>query len=378
MNAGADVNAVGKFLATPLHLAADPMIARELIQRGATMNSRDVTGDTPLMRAVQQDNFELFKDLLSWGANPMLLNLNGDSALHFTTFEYRTSLQSRRPKVFAELMKLGLNIHRPNKDGVSAFHLAVSKSTPSLLPILLNSNARMEDSKPLPWHVRSIQLFVYPSFKLIRRKYGQERLTDFVNLEPTGIRSPLCLAAYVGNTFAMKNILDLGASIDFEGCASGSALMAACEAGRLEHVKFLVRHQAKLTYWSKGGFRSAFEAANQCNSVLKWLLVDRFIDQRKLCPSNGDIEPMNDHAKPWSGMTKTEFVINDDMERRSNEPVKEYWIRLVRIKIDLRGKVLPLCSGRRTSQRSRLIPLEKVRIHPGGYNAPRETNAMAR
>lgn len=194
--------------------------------------------------------------------------------------------------------------------------------------------------------------------------------------EPADSWSPLCRYASVGNILIMRNLVRLGAVLGFEGCPSGSALMIACSARRIESVKFLVRLGASACYHGPNGMRSAVAAAVRCDDIVEWLLVGRFTEQLKLT-SLDDAGPTASHAsgaKGGIGSVRAELVISGDLERRRYESAKEYWFRLMAAKRSWRGRVVPNNGKARTWRLSKLIPEEPVRICPGDYGTPIEGN----
>src|SRR5207247_216425 len=76
----------------------------------------------------------------------------------------------------------------------------------------------------------------------------QSDLVRFVNLRTADSISPLCRAALNDQCDHIDLFLDAGAEIDLPGCEFGSALMAACAAGRLSATKLLVHRKAKFCY----------------------------------------------------------------------------------------------------------------------------------
>ncbi|KAH8899008.1 ankyrin [Thozetella sp. PMI_491] len=161
--------------------------------------------------------------------------------------------------------------------------------------------------------------------------------------------------------------LDLGAKIDYDGCPSGSALMAACFCGRIKAVQFLVRRGASLEYNGGSGYASAVALAVEHTDIIRWLLVTRFMEQPKIMTGRFEEEA---EEKYWSGVVKAEWVIAGEDARQPHESSLGYWTRLMRIKRDLRGCVVPELQGR-TPRRSRLVPVESVRVHPGDVRRPR-------
>ncbi|OTA97079.1 hypothetical protein M434DRAFT_392249 [Hypoxylon sp. CO27-5] len=173
----------------------------------------------------------------------------------------------------------------------------------------------------------------------------------------------------------MGNLLTLEANLEFEGCPDGTALIAACHAGRLESVIFLVRRGATLSYHGPNGFRTAFDKRTP-KHILQWLLVTRFTDQGKIRETPvGSSSSMSAILRPWSGIVKTEMVICEDLERDPDESSMDYWIYLMGAKKRLRGKVVPVDDKRKTVRPLKLIPVEHVRIHPDGYEIPKPASS---
>ncbi len=69
---------------TPLHIACSKGlsdIALKMIEMGAPLDAVDKTGNTPLHRACERNLGHVAKRMLENGANPMISNLEGDTAL---------------------------------------------------------------------------------------------------------------------------------------------------------------------------------------------------------------------------------------------------------------------------------------------------------
>lgn len=279
---------------------------------------------------------------------------------------------SRSCKLFAESLRTCVSPHKPTRIGFSAFHRAIGQ--PQFVSYILNSDFRLDDSKPCSWYNAGCSpVWIDTAHRLYRKKYRIEALQTLANMTPSDHWSPLCRFASRGEVNPMKNLLDLNCPLNYEGCPIGSALMVACVDGRMAAVAFLVRRGASLTYQGPNGYRSAYIAARKQKQILNWLLVGRFVDQRKLTGSCG-LPNTREDSQPftWGGPFKAEVVISGEMERRPNESCQAYWSRLMREKVYWRGKVPPLNQNRLTVRPSNLVPDEKVRIHPGGYDSPRQ------
>jgi hypothetical protein len=97
-------------------------------------------------------------------------------------------------------------------------------------------------------------------------------------------------------------LLNAGADINFHGCDEGTALTLACAANRFEIVKFLVRKSAAWSYTDETGqIISCYQRAARYEHIQRWLLVDRWTDQKMLYDhlfNQGDAEQ---EIKFWSG-----------------------------------------------------------------------------
>ncbi|KAI2601749.1 ankyrin [Hypoxylon sp. NC1633] len=369
---GADVNALDKDENTPLHVAIlsksskTDEIVRKLISNGAELDFRDDNGATPLMLAAKDGLWNVVKILLDAGADPFSLNYYGDNALHLASYY-------EEPRIFAELVATGLNPHLHGEGGVSAIHSAMCDY--QLSNLILDGNYDIRKTGPFPWKVIPITpVYLTTKYPMFRRRIPFDDLQRITNLQPNDAWSPLCLSASKGEVLMMRNLLALQADLEFEGCPDGTALMTACRAGRLESVIILVRRGAALSYDGPNGFRTAFDKVRTPQHILRWLLVTRFTDQARIkntSDDNSSTEPTV--LRPWSGITKASLVICGDLERNPDQSSKDYWIFLMGKKKEWRGKVVPTIDRRRTIRPSKLIPTERVRIHPGGYEVPRVT-----
>lgn len=365
LQSGAEIDALDDDRKTPLHIAIASCkedkgdVTKLLIKKGAALECRDDQGFTPLLLAAREGCHDIVNTLLEAKADPHALDQLSRSCLDLAS-SYRA--------IFAVFMQFGIDPHHKNIDGTSAIHTAMDTGSPASL--LLNSDLRLEYSGGFSWNkfYPNSASWLTDKFQLYQRKLGKENFRSLMNSEPASGWSPLCSSASTGLLEVMENLLSMGAHIDFEGCPSGSALMAACSAGRLNSVRLLVRRGASLVYQGQTEFRAAFEAAKNSKQILNWLLVERFLDQRKLeSAADVSLSAQNADVSPWSGITKAELTITGRLERKASESSEEYWIRLMHEKVERRGTVIPQNTARRTSRPSRLIPEELVRIHPEGY-----------
>ncbi|ELP86564.1 ankyrin repeat-containing protein, putative [Entamoeba invadens IP1] len=128
-NSRVDVTLCNTDLNTPLHLFCaffpNPNCAEAFhlfLRRGADLNARNKTGETPLHRAVQNHNIPLLlvELLLKNGANIDAKTQTGMTALHWATYNYQVDLLSL-------LLLYGANVHAENKNRETPLSICETK-----------------------------------------------------------------------------------------------------------------------------------------------------------------------------------------------------------------------------------------------------------
>lgn len=317
---------------------------------------------------------QLINHLVKAGADWTTADPGGLSVLH-----HAASYQ--RLDVFAHFMRKGASVHVDDRLGVSALHVAMSHD--GFASFLLNCDCSMELTTSYPWGIAhdAEPAWISNKFRLYQKRFGNSMLQQIANLQPKDHVdwSPLCLMSAAGRITAMKNLIELGASLDHESSPHGSALMAACANRQLQSVKFLVRKGASLSYFSntKGRHISCLSATRGSQEITAWVLVGRFTDQQRITQHPQDPNSLGNDGdcivKAWSGITKAEFVITGTQERQVSESSKSYFARLQRGLRSMRGmQVPPTVAGRRTCRPSRLVPTEIVHVSPDDKRVPRD------
>jgi len=328
------------------------------VDKGSFLESRDFPGRTPLELAVHGGNFAIFELLLKRQATVQSSGWNGNDVLFTCCRGLIEGSRDDHAKVLVVLLRLGLDPYKINIFHVAPAHILLPAN--EAIGLFLSRILSLERTPPISWEdfwgPGDGFLFDDDKFHLLVRVYGKETLARVLNFHPAANSescSPLCFAASDSSIQMMQNMILIGADIEFEGYKGGTALMAACDYGRLDVVKFLVRRGARLLYScdksSQGRpplHRSAIVAAREHPDVLRWLLVERHTEQLKIMgrAENGDhaaTSEGSDEVRYWSGPTRAGMTLRTSERRQIWESSLEWLAKLRRIRQDLSGRVVP-------------------------------------
>ncbi|KAI0150036.1 ankyrin repeat-containing domain protein [Hypoxylon sp. NC0597] len=232
---------------TPLHFAASHgllEIVKCLIKNGADVNASTKQLRTPLNDAADSEansKHKVIEVLLNHGADLDCRDVNGT-----------TPLMIASQQGHLDLVKTPLD----------------AGADPNALDYFSNNTLILsEEARPLiPGHKAVFAYFLAP---------GLDR--NFKNAMGVSAMQ----VAMQTDQFASFTLNEV------EGCSDGTALIAACRAGRLESAVFLVRRKAILSYNGLNGFQTAFDKRTS-KGILQWLLVTRITDQGKIEDSPDD------------------------------------------------------------------------------------------
>jgi ankyrin repeat protein len=325
----------------PLHIAAflgDLESAKILLEFGAIADSSDSLGNTPMHIAANSGSLEIIKLLVHNGANPNALNIGGESAAmlaaefcHVRIVKYLTALphyafdpnycdlldlsilhqavysESKScAVVVSHLLSLGCSPYLKDSYNKTPFEVALwrPEGQNGLKSLMLNWDIDFEWCAGILPEFSLSRISNSTVKRLLKRLSGTRVSTEIDKVSPYGKRGTLLAqAAIIDDPELLDALIRAGATLDLEGSASGTALLIACTGGRLSSVKYLVRAGANIFGARNGATVSAIQAAKSFPNIVQWLLVERYIDQRKICWSScGDI---NQEYK-WSGPVTVE------------------------------------------------------------------------
>jgi hypothetical protein len=284
------------------------------------------------MHAVSKGNLRMIKLLIQFQADLEVLDTVQRNLVHLASVK-------SNPQIFINLVNQGLNPDQLDLFNDCALHCGLANQ--GLRTFILNTEFIFKTPMMHPNSWTDVgRKSLLSSLPLMARRLRKERFQEIVDLHPSRSSSPLCSTASLGDfTKGIETLLSMGADIEFEGSPEGTALLAACAAGRFESVKHLVRRGARISYWNDKKHQSALVAGWQFPHIIKWLLVKRFTEQRKVrWRSEGPAQ--TDAVLFWSGPNQVELPLSGEYERLWGESLCDYVFRLHKVKAHLRGKVL--------------------------------------
>ncbi|KAH8126986.1 hypothetical protein FP744_10007711 [Trichoderma asperellum] len=221
LQAGADVNAKAQYGATGMHIAAQFGILFEILNflveigKNSLDNEIDETdeyGQTPLLIAIYEADWEAAKLLLARGASVHADKRNGYTPV-------LGAVIGEQEDILQQLLGKGANVNDEDKDGYSPLHLAVLYRNQNITSLLLGAGA---------------------SIDTVERSMND---------------TPIHTAIRNGHTEIVQLLLDRGAHTRLLNDFDFSPLQYALYHGDLPMVKILIEHDKK----------SATKAASQKN-----------------------------------------------------------------------------------------------------------------
>ncbi|KAH6894558.1 ankyrin repeat-containing domain protein [Thelonectria olida] len=341
---GADVNAQDGELLTPLFFAASKgvlPIIKALLEAGANPNIREETGCTPLSRAMEWGNMDVVRLLMEHGADPS--TFLGPS-INFIYTEYDN-------QYINDVAKFGFDNHAVGPGNSSLATLLLSQSSTTRTALLskdIDFDRIVTDQPSIFYLLLSRNIGPLP-LKRVLRRIPVEYLDRIVNPTASINAQAVCYPLRQGSTAILEVLFENGWDCERDVSNGGSALMFACSMGSLRSVKMLVRRGARLSYLADGNrgekiVKSAFEEARLYPKIVKWLLVGRHQDRRRLewaVDSSAEVATM-----PWAGPRKGAHKLSgfDGHHLKAcSEGVSEQLAllaRIGRIKAELAGRIV--------------------------------------
>ena len=217
-----DQNANG---ATALHIFAlncDTTGTQQQINAGANLNIQDLYLDTPLHNSIYSLCPSILTLLLQAGANSAINNKNGNDALGVCVAIFVSNITTLQSKAkLLELIKIllsfGANPNVVNGIGYAILHTAVTQSF-EMTKILLenNANPNVEDLDGNPPLTHAVYSLNVPTATLLV-KFGA------LNIQGLFLKTPLDYACFYGHT----KLIELLKPVQIQRCKNRKNVMIA-------------------------------------------------------------------------------------------------------------------------------------------------------
>lgn len=261
---------------TPLHEACSGKLEARaikmtefLLKTGADVNAHTAYGRTPITFAVQKGFLELCKVLIKNGANVFDVPSHEPSLLKWAISNGRVEVAKWLLSDYPCMMTLKCCY------GCTALHFGMENNEPAMHELTLDTckdpdfDCDNSCGSLLNDACRESRHLVVKEF---HKRTDPALFKRLCEKSSAIFAPPLVTAVRAGSNECVEALLDAGADIDIRSPEWESPLIKACNCGRLEIVKLLVKRGAKTSYTNhKGDLISAVEAAKGHEKVLEWI-----------------------------------------------------------------------------------------------------------
>lgn len=238
-----------------------------LISRGSNINAQDYKGNGVLSYLIEPYNFrsEYLDFLLSLGADPKMVNYDGDTFLHHLAANFATISQDKVLLAMVQLIKMGISPTVPNFRGRTPLHMICSQASDDLfaatveggkcaIDVLLDAGLDFALNMSDHQGIRPIHLAATVSEHLVGKLLA--RGADTAASTKDG-RNLLHIASTARQSNSVGLILDHCDSkklaLMLNTCSEDgrTPLHEACRSGRLETVNLLLAYGADVNIEDK-------------------------------------------------------------------------------------------------------------------------------
>ncbi|XP_018418521.1 PREDICTED: kinase D-interacting substrate of 220 kDa, partial [Nanorana parkeri] len=221
-------------------------------------------GQTALMIAAEQGNFEVVQELLGKRANCNLDDVDNWTALI-------SAAKEGHLEIVRELLDCNAYLEHRDMGGWTALMWASYKGCTDVVELLLS-----KDANP---NITGLQYSVYPIIWAAGRGHSDilKLLLQYgakVNCSDKYGTTPLIWAARKGHLESVKSLLQMGADVDQEGANSMTALIVAVRGGYTDTVKEILKRNPNVNLTDKDGNTALAIAAKEGHTEIVQDLLD--------------------------------------------------------------------------------------------------------
>ena len=219
------------------------LVKEVLADPSIDVNVTDYYGETPLFRAIYQDNLELAQLLVEHGADVNIKSNNGETILYLSCLNYANL------STIDWLLEHGADPNITDKDGKTALDILLDEGAfehvYDIIESLVFHGAIVHDANRL-------LTGSCISDKLDLAVKALELGADINNTEWEG-DTPLIFASREGHLDIIDMLLDKGADVNATSIAGFTPLACACISSNLNVIKILVEHGADVNAVTNDG-----------------------------------------------------------------------------------------------------------------------------
>ena len=269
---------------TPLHWAAvqdDKAMVDLLLQFRCNPNARDDCLRTPSMLAGMNGHKEALRALSTVVIDFHVVDCCGKNVLHHAAGNVEVLL-------YLMVTMTSYDLLVEDKIGYSILALAFQSGKDRLSMLLNIAPSLLSHAHGVATVVTAAvenPAMTITDIKMLLKRIPNEDLRELLAYKAHHGGTPLYAACTVAAERLQSAIIDLllnaGAELETEGGDYGTPLTGACAAGRLLAVKVLIGKDAKLVYTKDGQTFSALRAAKHFQEIIRWSLVERYLEGPK-------------------------------------------------------------------------------------------------
>eukprot|EP00499_Haloplacidia_sp_CaronLabIsolate_P014330 CAMPEP_0196781068 /NCGR_PEP_ID=MMETSP1104-20130614/9029_1 /TAXON_ID=33652 /ORGANISM="Cafeteria sp., Strain Caron Lab Isolate" /LENGTH=568 /DNA_ID=CAMNT_0042151289 /DNA_START=68 /DNA_END=1771 /DNA_ORIENTATION=+ len=233
LNAGIPVNSKNEFGQTALHRTQQLDMFRFLLSHGADPTIPDLRGSTPLHEASIWKFEEGVRLLLELACDPNAADSDGETPLHKAVKGDATTIASM-------LLRAGGNPLAMDESGVTPIASALESGDTEMLRVFVENGCTAEQ---LGWTQLHLAIIRNDFTEICARS---REGGDIVNQKDDHGCPPLVFAALHGSLETLRVLLRAGATVDEEDLDGNTALDIACACRTADFVRLLTDSGARL------------------------------------------------------------------------------------------------------------------------------------
>ncbi len=262
---------------------------KQLLDRGANIESKVNYDQTPLCWAIQRNNVDMVKLLLDAGADVKSIDDHSQTPLYW-------AVQRNNVDIVKLLLAAGADVKSKDEDDQRLLWRALLINNVDIVKLLLDRGANI-DSKdknnktPLLWAARNGNIDVV---KLLLDAGADVNSKDVHN------RTPLWWAAWNDKMDIAKLLLYAGADVNSKDVHNRTPLHFAVQGNKMDMVKLLLNHGANIE--SKDKYDQ---------TLLCWVVQKNNVDMVKLLLDRGaDVGSQDNDQTPlwWAAQSSNEHI----------------------------------------------------------------------